>query len=148
MFTLTKDGNLCKDGKETKPEMTVRDFMEAFNVPEEAIRVSEDGDVKSYKVKDTFYDIPCEYDFGFCENEIVDIELSISTEPFLEKCDDVSRIQDVQREECLKLIEKDIKYKKKETDGKMTVFYSAKDSDIIFLQEVMQPELSITIEYM
>ena len=57
MFTLTKDGNLCKDGKETKPEMTVREFMEAFNVPEEAFDVSKDGNVKTYNVKDTFYDI-------------------------------------------------------------------------------------------
>lgn len=148
MFTLTKDGNLCKDGKETKPEMTVREFMEAFNVPEEAIRVSEDGDVKSYKVQDTFYEVPCEYDFGFYENEILDIELTISTEPFLEKCDDIANIQDFQREECLKLIENNIKFKEKETGGKRHVVYTTKDSVIGLLQEVMQPELSITIEYM
>ena len=148
MFTLTKDGNLCKDGKETKPEMTVRDFMEAFNVPEEAIRVSEDGDVKSYKVQDTFYDIPCKYDFGFYEDEIIDIQLIISTEPFLDKCGDDEDIQDVQREECLKLIEKNIKYKEKETGGKRHVMYRTKDTGIRLVQWVMQAELSIKIDYL
>ena len=148
MFTLTKDGNLCKDGKETKPEMTVREFMEAFNVPEEAFDVSKDGNVKTYNVKDVFYDIPSELEFSFVEDEILDIELTISTEPFLEKCDDIANIQDFQREECLKLIENNIKFKEKETGGKRHVVYTTKDSVIGLLQEVMQPELSITIEYM
>ena len=37
MFTLTKDGNLCKDGKETKPEMTVQELKDAFNVSEDQL---------------------------------------------------------------------------------------------------------------
>ena len=146
MFTLTKDGNLCKDGKETKPEMTVREFMEAFNVPEEAFDVSKDGNVKTYNVKDTFYDIPSELEFSFVEDEILDIEIIISTEPFLDKCGDDEDIQDIQREECLKLIEKNVKYKK-EDDGKWFALYTTKDSEIVFIQEHMKAELFIRIDY-
>ena len=149
MFTLTKDGNLSKDGKETKPEMTVQEFMDAFNVPEEAFRINEEYEVKTYKVQDTFYDIPCEYDFGFAEDEIVDIEIVISTEPFLDKCDDVANIQNFQREDCLKLIEKNIKYKNKDTvmGGRSLIMYITKDSEIDLVQEIMQAELSIRIDY-
>ncbi len=145
MFTLTKDGNLCKDGKETKPKMTLQEFVEMFNVPKSKLE-KVDGAI-FYDVEDSIYDIPCEVDFSFFNDVMVDIELIISTDPFLDKCDDVSRIQDIQREECLKLIEKNIKYKEKENDGKMTVFYSAKDSEIVFLQEVMKAEVFIKVNY-
>ncbi len=147
MFTFTKDGNLCKDGKETKPEMTVQEFMDAFNVPEEAFRVSKEYDVKTYKVQDTFYDIPCQYKFAFGENEIVDIELVISTEPFLDKCDDIANIQDFQRNECLKLIEKNIKYREKDTDGPWLFMYTTKNSEIVVIQREMNANLTIKIEY-
>ena len=147
MFTLTKDGNLSKDGKETKPEMTVQEFKDAFNVSEEGVRIGGEGRVWEYSTKDYYYGIPCEFVFSFVDQEIVDIELIISTEPFLDKCDDIANIQDFQRNECLKLIEKNIKYREKEMVGNMHVMYFCKDSRISLLQEVMQAELSIMVRY-
>ena len=146
MFTLTKDGNLSKDGKETKPKMTVQEFMDAFGVSKRNLEIIDES--VFYDVDDSFYGIPCKVCFSFCENEIMDIQLIISTEPFLDKCGDDEDIQDVQREECLKLIEKNIKYKEKETGGKRHVMYRTKDTGIRLVQWVMQAELSIKIDYL
>ena len=147
MFTLTKDGNLSKDGKETKPEMTVQEFKDAFNVSEEGVRIGGEGRVWEYTTKDYFGDIPCKFVFTFVDKIIMNIQLIISTEPFLDKCGDDEDIQDIQREECLKLIEKNVKYREKDTDGKMHVMYFCKDARVSLLQEVMQAELIIIVRY-
>ena len=166
MFTLTKDGNLCKDGKETKPEMTVQEFMDTFGVLKSKLD-EEDGAV-FYDTEDSFNGVPCKVEFCFYNDRIMDVQIIISTEPFLDKCgddediQDIQReeclklieknvkdedIQDIQREECLKLIEKNVKYREKDTDGKMHVMYFCKDARVSLLQEVMQAELIIIVRY-
>ena len=145
MFTLTKDGNLCKDGKETKPEMTVQEFMDTFGVLKSKLD-EEDGAV-FYDTEDSFNGVPCKVEFCFYNDRIMDVQIIISTEPFLDKCGDDEDIQDIQREECLKLIEKNVKYREKDTDGKMHVMYFCKDARVSLLQEVMQAELIIIVRY-
>ena len=145
MFTLTKDGNLSKDGKETKPEMTVQEFMDTFGVPKSKLD-EEDGAV-FYDTEDSFNGVPCKVEFCFYNDRIMDVQIIISTEPFLDKCDDIANIQDFQRDECLKLIEKNVKYREKDTDGRWLFMYTTKNSEIVVIQREMNANLTIKIEY-
>ena len=76
-----------------------------------------------------------------------DVQIIISTEPFLDKCDDIANIQDFQRDECLKLIEKNVKYREKDTDGRWLFMYTTKNSEIVVIQREMNANLTIKIEY-
>ena len=145
MFTLTKDGNLSKDGKKTKPEMTVQEFMDTFGVPKSKLD-EEDGAV-FYDTEDSFNGVPCKVEFCFYNDRIMDVQIIISTEPFLDKCDDIANIQDFQRDECLKLIEKNVKYREKDTDGRWLFMYTTKNSEIVVIQREMNANLTIKIEY-